>query len=261
MGDRRTMAEPGSIEGKTDKFPLARTTFLQTLEADGVTEAHDVHAHIARKQHLSRPPQQRDLSRAMSGTMNNLDAAGDGQCFPGDQSLVDGHRLQALIGMIEQLAQHSPQQPGRRRQRPKRTPRFGNRNVERVHVGPRTGLPHDRSSAPDMIRVAVSENQMFELVWRTAKLADRPEHSCLPIWVTSVDQCQLVLALNQVGVCHSHRNDVDTFDHPLHGHTQNPHFPNYKLTVLETRHLLMCNVPPGLWAPELAAPWLAERFS
>jgi hypothetical protein len=28
------MAEPGSIESKTGTFALARTTFLQTLEAD-----------------------------------------------------------------------------------------------------------------------------------------------------------------------------------------------------------------------------------
>jgi hypothetical protein len=51
------MAEPGSIEGKTGKFPLARATLLQTLEADGVTEAHDIHAHIVREQHSSRTPQ------------------------------------------------------------------------------------------------------------------------------------------------------------------------------------------------------------
>jgi hypothetical protein len=39
-------------------------TVLQTLEVDGITEAHDVHAHIARERHSSRMPQQRDLSRA-----------------------------------------------------------------------------------------------------------------------------------------------------------------------------------------------------
>jgi hypothetical protein len=57
VGDRRAMAEPGSIEGKTGNFPLARTTFLQTLEANGITKAHDVHAHITREQHSSRTPQ------------------------------------------------------------------------------------------------------------------------------------------------------------------------------------------------------------
>ena len=66
-GDRRAMAEPGSIERKTGKFALARTTFRQTLEADGITEAHDVHAHIAREQHSSRTPQQRDLSAQCPG--------------------------------------------------------------------------------------------------------------------------------------------------------------------------------------------------
>jgi len=47
-------------------------------------------------------------------------------------------------------------------------------DIERVHVRLRTGLPHDRSGAADMIGAAVSENQVFELVWRTAKPADRP---------------------------------------------------------------------------------------
>jgi len=73
-----------------------------------------------------------------------------------------------------------------------------------------------------MIRVTVSENQVLELVWRTAKPADSAKDGCLLIWVTSADQCQPVLALNQVGVCHPHRNDVNSFDHPLHSHTQSP---------------------------------------
>jgi hypothetical protein len=41
---------------------------------------------------------------------------------------------------------------------PKRTSTLGHRDIERVHVGPRTGFPHDRSGTADMIRVAASEN-------------------------------------------------------------------------------------------------------
>ena len=57
VGDRRAMAESGGIERKTGNLSLARTTFLQTLEADGITEAHDVHAHVAHEQDSSRTPQ------------------------------------------------------------------------------------------------------------------------------------------------------------------------------------------------------------
>src|SRR5215469_3168899 len=78
-GDRLAVAEPDSIEWKTGKFALAGTTILQTLEAERITEAHDVHAHIAREQHSSRAPQQRDLSRAMPRTVNHFDAASEGQ--------------------------------------------------------------------------------------------------------------------------------------------------------------------------------------
>src|ERR1700752_1580531 len=102
--------------------------------------------------------------------------------------------------MVEKPAQHLLQQTRCRPQRPKRTSTLGHRDIERVHVGPRTGCPHDRSGAADMIRVAVSENQVLDLVWRTAKPADRPEEDCLLIWETGVDQRQPVVALDQEGV-------------------------------------------------------------
>ena len=47
---------------------------------------------------------------------------------------------------------------------PRKPIRAGHGDIERVQVGPRTGLLHDRSGAPDMIRVAVSKNQVLELV-------------------------------------------------------------------------------------------------
>jgi hypothetical protein len=46
-------------------------------------------------------------------------------------------------------------------------------------MSPRTGFPHDGSGAADMIGVAMSENQMLELVWRAAKRPDRPENGRL----------------------------------------------------------------------------------
>src|SRR5215469_17282878 len=101
-GDRLAMDKPGSIEGETGKFALAHTTFLQVLEANGIAEAHDVRAHISREQHSSRTPQQRDLSGAMPGDMNYFEASRDRQYIPRGQRLVDGNRVQALVGMEEQ---------------------------------------------------------------------------------------------------------------------------------------------------------------
>ena len=77
-----------------------------------------------------------------------------------------------LIGMKEQPAHNLPQQARCRHHWPKRTPILSHRNIERVHVGPRTGFAHDGSGAADMIGVAVSEYQVLELVWRTAKPAN-----------------------------------------------------------------------------------------
>jgi hypothetical protein len=97
--------------------------------------------------------------------MNNFDTASDRQYFPTGQRLVDGNWFHSFIGMEEQVAQHSPQQTRCRLQRPKRTSTLGDWNIDGMHVGPRTGFPHDCSPAAKMIRVAVSENQVLKLVW------------------------------------------------------------------------------------------------
>jgi hypothetical protein len=80
-----------------------------------------------------------------------------------------------------------------------------------VHVSSRTGFPHDRGGAANMIRVAVGEHQLLELGWRTAQPADRPEDYCLLTRESGVDQRQSVIALDQEGVCEPHRDDVYTF--------------------------------------------------
>src|SRR5215469_13130486 len=154
----------------------------------------------------------------MPRCMNDIEAASDGQYFPRDQRLVDGNRVHSPIGRVEQFTQHSPQEPRCRTHRPKWSSALGQGDIELVHVSPRTGLSHDRSGATDMIRVAVSENQVLELVWRMAKPSDRTEDGCLLIRVTGVDQGQPVVALDQESICHPHWDDVHTFDHTLHGH-------------------------------------------
>src|SRR5215475_1865936 len=110
----------------------------------------------------------------MTGDMNYFEATGDGQCFPWRQMLVDGKRVETFLGMEKQVAQNSAQQTRRWRHRPKGTSTLGDRDVERVHVGPRTRSSHDSGGAADMIRVSVSKNEVLELVRRTAKPADRP---------------------------------------------------------------------------------------
>jgi hypothetical protein len=47
-----------------------------------------------------------------------------------------------------------------------------------------------------MIGVGVSENQMFELIWRPAKHADRLEDRRLLSRVTGVDQGQTIVPLD-----------------------------------------------------------------
>src|SRR5215831_5893008 len=101
----------------------------------------------------------------MPGDMNYFEATCDGQCFPRGQRVVDGNGVQSLLGMEEQVAQDSPQQTRCRRHRPKRASTLDDRDVDRVHVGPRTGSTHDSGGAADMIRMSVSENEVLELVW------------------------------------------------------------------------------------------------
>jgi hypothetical protein len=92
---------------------------------------------------------------------------------------------------------------------------------ERVHVGPRTGFLHDGSSATDMIKVTVRENQVLEPVWRKAKPANRVEDGYLFFRKTGVNQRQSLVVLDQVGVCHPHRDDMHAIDHTLHAHCRN----------------------------------------
>jgi hypothetical protein len=87
---------PAGIKCKTGKFALARTTFLQVLEPDGITEAHEAGANFAGEQHSSRMPQKGDLSRAVPTNMNDFDAASDGQNLPCGQGLVDDDRSRTV---------------------------------------------------------------------------------------------------------------------------------------------------------------------
>jgi len=64
-----------------------------------------------------------------------------------------------------------------------------------VNVGPRAGFPHDRSGAPDMIRVAMSENQVLELVGPMAKAADLLEDGGLLVRGKEERLCGFLLQL------------------------------------------------------------------
>src|SRR6516225_4146310 len=64
---------------------------------------------------------------------------------------------------------------------------------------------------PDVFGQTLSENEVLELVWRTAKPADRPEDGRLLTREPGVDQ---------KGVCHPHRDDMHAVDHTLHAHRQ-----------------------------------------
>ena len=66
--------------------------------------------------------------------------------------------------------------------------------------------------------MVVTENQVLELVPRTAKPANRPEHRRLATRVTSVNQRQPIVALDQEGVRQPHRDHVHRFDHGLQSH-------------------------------------------
>jgi hypothetical protein len=69
-----------------------------------------------------------------------------------------------------------------------------------------------------MIRVAVSENDVPQLVRRTAKPADRLADGRLLTGENGVDQRQPIVALDQKGVRHPHRDEEHAIDHTLHSH-------------------------------------------
>jgi hypothetical protein len=87
-----------------------------------------------------------------------------------------------------------------------------------------------------MIRVAVRENQMLKLTWRTAKPADRAKDGGFLVREPGIDKRQFVLPLNQKGVCHPHRDDMHAVNHKLRAHGWNS---LHRLRCKRTR-LLIC---------------------
>jgi len=54
---------------------------------------------------------------------------------------------------------------------------FGERGVQRVHVGGRAGFPNDRRRAANVVGMTVRENQVPEIARGASELPDRIEHS------------------------------------------------------------------------------------
>ena len=86
----------------------------------------------------------------------------------------------------------------------------------------------------------MSENQVLDLLWRTAKPANCLKHCYLFFGETGVNQRQSVVVLDQVGVCHPHRDDMHAIDHTLHTHAGTPR----NKIPLDTQAWLACVVPP-----------------
>jgi len=71
------VAEPDSVKRKAGKFALTRSANTYVFETERITKSHDVHEHIGREQHATAAPKQRDLARAMSRNMNDINASSD----------------------------------------------------------------------------------------------------------------------------------------------------------------------------------------
>ena len=125
------------------------------LKADGITEAHSVHAHVARKQHSSRTPEQRDLSRAMPRSMNDFETTSDGQHLPQGPSALwwQSALLSHSNGRAACAALAATYRA--RSAKAKRAATLGYGDIERVHVGRR---------AADMVGAAMRENELLEVV-------------------------------------------------------------------------------------------------
>ena len=87
--------------------------------------------------------------------------------------------------------------------------------------------------------MAMSENQVLELLWRTAKPANCLKYCYLFFRETGVNQRQSVVVLDQVGVCHPHRDDMHAIDYTLHTHGRN----SRNKSLPTTQAWLACVVP------------------
>src|ERR1041385_2739126 len=119
--DRAAMSEDRNVE--VERGELAETCFavLETLVAKRVAEVRHVRARVRGEEQAAARPEQRDLTRTLSGDVNRFESARNRQLSTVVDLLIDRARLDRhWLFRDEHPIHEAAQQPRRRRHRPRR---------------------------------------------------------------------------------------------------------------------------------------------
>src|SRR5437773_1443313 len=162
--DRIPVAEHGDVE--VERHQLAQRALAQgeILVAEAVTEPHHVRARIGCKQHAAAGPQKRELSRAVAGHMNRLQAAADRQLGPLVYLAIDNARLDLAAAEGDERGEEDlAHEPRRRLHRPLAFAPPDHRRIVTVHIRDGARHPFQRGEAAGMIRMAVRDDDVFDV--------------------------------------------------------------------------------------------------
>ena len=170
------MSEHGRVEAKRGDLALAASSFLDILKSYWIAEPQDVRADIACDQQSLALPKKGDLPRAVTGDVDDMHPAGDWQRFSICHVAINPNRFHPLLRTPHERVRGPRQQARGRVHGAEGATSFGERGVQRVHVGGRAGFPNDRRRAANVVGMTVRENQVPEIARGASKLPDRIEH-------------------------------------------------------------------------------------
>ena len=110
----------------------------------------------------------------MTGDVDNMQPAGDWQRFSICHVAINPHRFHPLLRTPHEGVRGPRQQARGRIHGAEGATSFGERGVQRVHIGGRTGFPNDRRRAANVVRMAVRENRVPEIPRGTSLNRARP---------------------------------------------------------------------------------------
>ena len=82
FGDRLAVAEPAALNERMVSLRWFVPSSSQAFEADGIAKADEVHADVAREQHISWTQEQRNLLCTMPRNISDLDTSSTPRVLP-----------------------------------------------------------------------------------------------------------------------------------------------------------------------------------
>src|SRR5215472_13005203 len=127
----------------------------------------------------------------VTGRVDYLESPSDWEHLTVTHLVVDPHRRDGLIRVIEQAEPDLLDQPRGWAHRPERSSAFCDRRVHGVHPGLRARALDDGRRASEVIGVGMREDEVPEILRVAAQRSQRVKNLALVIGESSIDQGEL----------------------------------------------------------------------